>query len=71
MKRFVGVRDVNLGKERKMETIIVGGEEFELVNAGTEHEFVKGCFGDRYFEACQREGGMIAIHPVEVKGEKE
>ncbi len=54
-----------------METIIVGGEEFELVNAGTEHEFVKGCFGDRYFEACQREGGMIAIHPVEVKGEKE
>lgn len=56
-----------MGKIEKKVTITVGGEEFELVNPGTEHEFVKGCYGNRYLEACQREGGMIVIHPVEKK----
>ncbi len=51
----------------KTETIIVGGEEFELLNAGTEYEFVKGCMSNRYKEACLREEGMTVIHPIEVK----
>ena len=29
-------------------------EEAEIVNAGTEHEFIKGCFGNRYRDACMR-----------------
>ncbi len=26
----------------------------EIINKGTEHAFPKGCFGDRYFSACER-----------------
>ncbi len=26
----------------------------EIVNEGTDHSFPKGCFGDRYFNACER-----------------
>ncbi len=48
--------------------IIVGGEKFELVNPGTEFEFVKGCMGNRYKEACLREEGMTVIRAIEVKG---
>ena len=52
------------------DTIIVGGEEFELVNAGTEYEFVKGCMSNRYKEACLREEGMTIVHMVEVRENK-
>lgn len=47
--------------------IVVGGEEFELVNAGTDHEFVKGCMGIRYKEACLREDGMTVVHMIKRK----
>lgn len=59
-----------------MEKVIVGGEEFEVINPGTENEFVKGCFGNRYRDAVEREirehpektKEFIKIHPIEIKG---
>ncbi len=54
-----------------MNKIIVGGEEFELVNAGTEYEFVKGCMGVRYKDACLREEGMTVVHVIEIKEKRE
>ncbi len=47
--------------------ILVGGEVFELINAGTENEFVKGCMGNRYKDACLRVDGMTKIHMIEIK----
>ncbi len=29
-------------------------DETGIVNEGTEHAFPKGCFGDKYFNACER-----------------
>ncbi len=61
-------------KEKRMDLaeneIIVGGEKFELINVGTELEFVKGCMGNRYKEACLREEGMTVIHPILVKSKE-
>ena len=52
-------------------SVIVGGEKFDENHYiddidGKEHSFVIGCYGNRYFDACQREDGMIVIHPIDV-----
>ena len=46
------------------DTIVVGDEKFERKSSllgGKICDFVVGCYGDRYFEACQREGLKLNV----------
>ena len=58
---ITGCRVFLLGiKEKKMPEELTYTEakkivdETEIINEGTDHAFPKGCFGDRYFNACKR-----------------
>ncbi len=54
-------------QEVVVDTVIVGGEEFNRSSsmfAGKMGSHIHGCYGDRYFEASQREGIVPNIHMV-------